>query len=190
MEEEWWQDAILLRDIFDPEGDPSNYTGLTYAASYEDETRIRQIDASLLLLNSPRVQNIIHMEIEYHDRKLEESRQRRERYRAMIDSLTPIELKFWEAAKSLRLPELAGMVPQYKVLDYRLDFAIPSLEFGIELDGHATHSSTKAIAHDRYRQRRLDEAGWYIIRFGGSEVHHNAEGCVREVARVVREKRR
>jgi very-short-patch-repair endonuclease len=64
----------------------------------------------------------------------------------------------------------------------RIDFAIPDRKIGIELDGHATHSSTQAIADDRRRQRRLESAGWRIIRFGGAEVYADANGCVRQAA--------
>jgi very-short-patch-repair endonuclease len=53
---------------------------------------------------------------------------------------------------------------------------------GIELDGHRTHSSPAAIAADRRRQRDLEAAGWYIIRFGGQEVFIDAVGCVQEAA--------
>jgi len=100
--------------------------------------------------------------------------------------LSPIEESFWRAHRKLRLRPLAGLEKQYGVGRYRLDFAIPRLLVGIELDGHRTHSSTTAIAEDRRRQRWLEGNGWYIIRFGGQEVFVDAEGCVREAADLVR----
>jgi very-short-patch-repair endonuclease len=98
---------------------------------------------------------------------------------------SPIEDEFWDAYNEMKPVELRGMVPQHCVGKYRLDFAIPHLKVGIELDGHATHSSALEIASDRRRQRDLERSGWHIIRFGGSEVFANAEECVREAAELV-----
>lgn len=97
---------------------------------------------------------------------------------------SPIERRFWDAHLRLSLPELAGLEPQYQVGRYRIDFALPARKIGIELDGFRNHSSTADIAKDRKRQRELEELGWYITRFGGSEVHRNAAECVRQAARL------
>ena len=102
---------------------------------------------------------------------------------------SPIEDAFWRSHQSLKLRPLAGLVRQHRVGEYRLDFALPRRMIGIELDGHRTHSSTKAIAADRYRQRQLEIAGWYIIRFGGLEVFQDADDCVRQAAELVRRHR-
>ena len=103
---------------------------------------------------------------------------------------SPIERQFWAAYTLLQPPELAGLTPQHEVFAHgrrrRMDFAIPDRKIGIELDGHATHSSTAAIADDRKRQRQLESAGWRIIRFGGAEVHADAAGCVRQAAALAR----
>lgn len=101
-------------------------------------------------------------------------------------SASPIEQQFWAAHQQLALPELSGLVPQHPAGRYRIDFALPGRRIGIELDGFASHSSTKAIASDRQRQRDLERAGWRIIRFGGSEVYHDAAECVRQAAILVR----
>jgi very-short-patch-repair endonuclease len=97
---------------------------------------------------------------------------------------SPIEIQFWNAYTAIHPPALRGLVRQHPVGQYRIDFAIPSQKFGIELDGHATHSSPAAIAADRRRQRALEEMGWRIIRFGGQEVYQNAAVCVRSAARL------
>jgi very-short-patch-repair endonuclease len=102
---------------------------------------------------------------------------------------SPIENAFWKSHLELGLPELRGLEPQYSISisgnRYYLDFALPGRKTGIELDGFATHSSTRAIASDRKRQRTLESAGWKIIRFGGKEVHDDAVACVREAARMI-----
>jgi very-short-patch-repair endonuclease len=104
--------------------------------------------------------------------------------------VSPIEDSFWRAHERLRLRPLAGLVRQYKVGQYRLDFAIPRKLVGIELDGHKTHSSTTAIAADRKRQRWFEANGWYIIRFGGLEIYQDVDGCVREAAILVQRHKR
>jgi very-short-patch-repair endonuclease len=103
----------------------------------------------------------------------------------LVMPLSPIEELFWQSHQRLRLRPLVGLKKQYKVGPYRLDFALPQRMIGIELDGHSTHSTTQAIAADRQRQRALEAAGWYIIRFGGLEVYQNADACVREAAQLV-----
>lgn len=109
--------------------------------------------------------------------------------RNLPDTATPIERQFWGAHQQLRLPELDGLVFQHPMTRYRIDFALPARKIGIELDGFASHSSTADIARDRNRQRALESFGWYIIRFGGSEVHHDAESCVRQAASLIRSRR-
>jgi very-short-patch-repair endonuclease len=109
----------------------------------------------------------------------------------LVVALSPIEDMFWQSHRKLHLRPLVGLVRQYKVGPYRLDFALPRQMIGIELDGHRTHSTTQAIASDRQRQRALETIGWYIIRFGGLEVFQDPDGCVRETADlVVRHRRR
>lgn len=96
---------------------------------------------------------------------------------------SPIEHLFWEeAARSwwLELPLISNHPVAVEGERYKIDFAVPEQHFGIELDGHATHSSTEAIAKDRQRQRRLERAGWTICRFGGREVYQNVANCVWE----------
>lgn len=104
---------------------------------------------------------------------------------AVIDGLSPIEKSFWNAHQKLALRELAGLVPQHPVGRFFLDFALPGLKIGIELDGFATHSSTADIARDRQRQRAIEAAGWRIIRFGGAEVHRDAAACVQQAAALL-----
>lgn len=109
-------------------------------------------------------------------------RARSQRQRGTLN-YSPIEVMFWNTYTAMRPRALRGLVRQYQVGRYRIDFAIPAQRFGIELDGHATHSSPAAIAADRARQRALEELGWHIVRFGGLEVYNNPEVCVRAAAR-------
>lgn len=90
-----------------------------------------------------------------------------------------------EAARTW--PASPSLIPQYPVTAggqrYRLDFAVPAMMLAIELDGHATHSSPAAIAHDRQRQRDLEDDGWKVRRYGGQEVTRDAGAVVRDALR-------
>lgn len=98
---------------------------------------------------------------------------------------SPIEQKFLAACEKLGAASLAGLVPQYPVAGYRIDFALPDRKIGIELDGFASHSSTADIENDRRRQRDLEGRGWYLIRFGGREVHRDADYCAQQAAWLI-----
>jgi len=113
--------------------------------------------------------------------------------RMVVDSggLSPIEAQFYNAwnKRNARASweEYVGLFPQYPLWDgrYRVDFAYAPKKIAIELDGFQAHSSTDQIAHDRKRQRDIEAAGWRVIRFGGKEVHRNAERCVDEARAIV-----
>jgi hypothetical protein len=98
-------------------------------------------------------------------------------------SETTIERLFREAADRL-WPDAPALVQEHPVTasgrNYRLDFAVPSLKRGIELDGHATHSSPGAIADDRRKKRALEDAGWQVRYYGGQEVTQDADHVVRD----------
>lgn len=104
----------------------------------------------------------------------------------LSDDASPIEKMFWKACLKIRPVWWDQLMPQYPALRYRLDFALPEQKIGIELDGFATHSSTRAIAKDRQRQRSLEAHGWRIIRFGGSEIYHDAAGCVQQATELIK----
>jgi very-short-patch-repair endonuclease len=75
------------------------------------------------------------------------------------------------------------------LLSYRADFAVRS-EYGlviVECDGHDWHDRTKQqAAYDRARDRELLLTGLVTVRYTGSEIHHSAERCAREVIRIAR----
>ncbi|HEY1700796.1 MAG TPA: DUF559 domain-containing protein [Trebonia sp.] len=96
-------------------------------------------------------------------------------------SQSPIEVLFREAASRLWPGTLVREHPvSAGGKSYRLDFAVPSLKKGIELDGHATHSSPGDIARDRERKRALEDAGWQVRYYGGQEVTRDADRVVRD----------
>jgi very-short-patch-repair endonuclease len=75
---------------------------------------------------------------------------------------------------------------------YRLDFGIQKrfgfivVSVGVELDSHAFHSATdKDATYDRVRDRALARAGWFTLRFSGSEIAKNADNCAVQVSMAV-----
>lgn len=74
--------------------------------------------------------------------------------------------------------------PQYPLLRFRYDFAMelkgrekPILL--VECDGKAFHSTPQQRENDYRKNEAAREAGIALIRFTGSELYRDADGCVR-----------
>lgn len=99
---------------------------------------------------------------------------------------SPIEQAFSNAWESITEEDEEMLLSsQYSIGRYRVDFAHVKTKTAIELDGFATHSSTKDIASDRKRQRWIEDQGWYVLRFGGKEIHEDVNKCVAEAYKVL-----
>ena len=59
-------------------------------------------------------------------------------------------------------PLLSGM---------EVDCAWPEQRFVVELDGRAVHDTRDAFEADRVRDRRLEAAGWRVIRVTWRQLH-------------------
>jgi very-short-patch-repair endonuclease len=94
---------------------------------------------------------------------------------------SPVEQRFWEAAKV----RIDGIEPQFYVGAYRIDFAIMPQKIAVEIDGHEYHSSVEQRTSDARRARHLQAKGWHVVRFTGSEVHADVAACVDSLVRVV-----
>lgn len=76
---------------------------------------------------------------------------------------------------------------------YRVDFLIPvvyknqdNIMFVIECDGHEFHQKTKQqVEADNKRQRELQEAGYEVIRFSGTEIYHKPHDCALAVKNII-----
>jgi very-short-patch-repair endonuclease len=106
--------------------------------------------------------------------------------RPQFDS--PLEEKFWDAWQqaggATRTVELEY---QYNIPDtrYRVDFANIEEKVAIELDGYEYHNSKDQFTNDRKRQRELENIGWRVIRFSGSEVYKNPNKCFEDAASFI-----
>ena len=74
-----------------------------------------------------------------------------------------------------------GLVPQYGVSGYRLDFAVQHPEekgryvLALEADGASYHSSETARDRDRIRQSHLEKLGWKFHRIWSQRWFKNKE---------------
>lgn len=79
---------------------------------------------------------------------------------------------------------LGCMFPQVEVGPYRVDFLVLHSGGGIvvECDGHEFHEKTKEqAAKDKARDRYLQEWGFKVYHFTGSEIWRDAIKCANEV---------
>lgn len=97
---------------------------------------------------------------------------------------SPIEEMFFELA-FLDLHIFA----QHKVGKYRLDFAIPNKRIAIELDGHDFHKTKYQRTQDAQRDRWLFGEGWSVLRFTGSEIYKDLDGCIDEICKLAKVER-
>lgn len=95
------------------------------------------------------------------------------------------EQLFWNTYLRLGGPSLKGLVRQFTVGQFRLDFALPERLIGIEIDGLAYHSDQQSFTRDRARERQLEIQGWRILRFSAKEVLDQPERCMSEASQWV-----
>jgi len=106
---------------------------------------------------------------------------------------SPIESAFFDGLYAYCLSGGLGfsreivVSPQFNILgsrQYRVDFLIQSegKKIIVECDGHEFHEKTKEqAASDKKRDRDLQNLGFVVYRFTGSEVLRDPAACVVEV---------
>jgi len=82
-------------------------------------------------------------------------------------------------------PEVGNFRPDFVLWRVYADPAggdpMPSVKAIVECDGHDFHERTKEqAARDKSRDRQLQAQGYYVLRFTGSELWNNSNGCARE----------
>lgn len=125
---------------------------------------------------------------------------------SLIGCDSPIEQLLALELEELRLESINKFNPYIDVLGiekqeeietkrnkYRVDFLIPvyyknqgGINFVIECDGHEFHQKTKKqVEADNKRQRDLQEEGYEIIRFSGTEIYHKPYQCAVTVKNII-----
>jgi hypothetical protein len=83
------------------------------------------------------------------------------------------------------LPNELVLVPQFAWNYYRSDWAIlnPTLEAAllIECDGKDFHSSAERRAHDAKKDAAALSRGFLTMRFTGSAIFRDADGCAQKI---------
>jgi very-short-patch-repair endonuclease len=93
--------------------------------------------------------------------------------------MTPPEAKLWWQLRSRQLFGLK-FKRQVPVGPYIVDFMCEEFGLVVEVDGD-THAHQ--IAYDTRRDAYLNAAGFYVVRFANSDVIHNLDGVLYEIAR-------
>lgn len=95
----------------------------------------------------------------------------------------------WDAEIGRWENEKIEIRQQVTIESFRVDFTFTlagSVGTVVELDGHEFHERSKRQAErDKSRDRRLQELGWKVLRFTGSEVWRAPEEAVTDVFRVL-----
>lgn len=99
--------------------------------------------------------------------------------RRMRHTLTPAELKLWNAVRAHRLMGL-GFRRQYPIDRFIVDFACPEHRLIVELDGSG-HGEEHQVRRDDERTRRLETLGWTVLRFWNDEVLTDLDGVCRHI---------
>ncbi|MDA7430996.1 AAA domain-containing protein [Synechococcus sp. AH-601-O20] len=103
--------------------------------------------------------------------------------------MNPFEQDIFDSLRK----EGIGMVPQYGVSGYRLDFAVQHPNdpgrfiLAIEADGASYHSSETARDRDRIRQTHLERLGWKFHRIWSTEWFRHKESEVSVAVQAVQE---
>jgi len=71
---------------------------------------------------------------------------------------------------------------------YSIDFAMPDIKLGIEVDGALFHSTEEQIHSDQQRDEKLAQLGWTILRFTDKEVENRTREIIEEIIRRIIQK--
>jgi very-short-patch-repair endonuclease len=91
---------------------------------------------------------------------------------------------YQKGAAAGKWPGLRGLSRQVPVLGYKMDFGIAARKLGVEVDGLAFHGGQEAWARDHQRQRRIEAAGWRVVRFTAREAAEQPVACLNEIERM------
>lgn len=84
-----------------------------------------------------------------------------------------------------RLTDRYTLLPQQSVGKYRVDFLVNGTTITVECDGHDVHKTKEQMAYDYRRERFLIANGYTVIRFTGSEINANPDGCAEELLQMI-----
>lgn len=77
-------------------------------------------------------------------------------------------------------------VTQEKIGKYRVDFFFPQGRLVVEADGKEYHSSEDQRLKDFQRMCEIMRKGYALLRFRGTEIYKDVEGCVDKISLFLR----
>jgi very-short-patch-repair endonuclease len=83
--------------------------------------------------------------------------------------MTKAEACLWKYVLRARIMKGYQFRRQRPVLNYIADFMCKELNLIIEVDG-ISHDHAEAVIHDEIRQKKLEQAGFTVLRFEDEEV--------------------
>ena len=102
-----------------------------------------------------------------------------------VKSYSPLESTFAAIAATTGV----DIEYQYEVeLDGRrhvLDFAVPAVKVGVEVDGLETRATRESLDHCDERQNRLVLDGWHLLRYTSTHLRQRRTTICRELTRLV-----
>lgn len=96
-----------------------------------------------------------------------------------------LRLKLAKMIDVQQTPDELLLVPQFAWSYYRSDWAILNPKrmgaLLIECDGKEFHSSDERRAHDAKKDAAALDRGYLTLRFTGSQIHRDADGCAQKI---------
>lgn len=103
----------------------------------------------------------------------------------MLFDRARLPLKLCKMIDLRSAPDALLLVPQFAWSFYRSDWAILNPKrhgaLLIECDGMAFHSSKEQVAHDVEKDAQAAIRGYQTMRFTGSRIHRDPDGCAQKI---------
>lgn len=96
---------------------------------------------------------------------------------------TDVERRLWNYVRNRQIGGYK-IRRQFPVNGYVLDFACEELRFAIELDG-GQHNQNAEKIYDTIRTKKLEAAGWQVVRFWNNELLENMEGVLNRILQLL-----
>jgi len=65
-----------------------------------------------------------------------------------------------------------------------VDFYLPELNLVVEVDGDYWHNLERQKKRDEYRNNKLKELGYKVIRIWGSEILKDINECIKKIKEI------
>ena len=85
-----------------------------------------------------------------------------------------------------RITDQFVLQPQVQAGNYRVDFMVDGMMIAVECDGYDQHKTKEQMAKDYKRERYLVSQGYTVIRFTGSEINKDPDGCAKELFEMIK----